>query len=257
MQNRGTKKAILSWLTVAIPLVIGMTALAVGVFFVVVPETETENLAKLSQSVHKATTTEEANETSVDFNKLEQIEPNVSICNWITLESAGIDLPVVQANKDNPDYWLRHKLDGTWSISGIPYIDYRTNGDAAHVVVYGHNTGSSGGMFTRLHDTWKQTQFNEVLSGDAVWETKTLGKTKFKPLCAIRVYERYEPIQTFLWNNLDDYHTWLYGIADSSTAKASDWQKLVANSKRDICLVTCSAITIGQTNRTIVIFVED
>lgn len=244
----------LSWI---VPAVVGLALLITGIMLVFLPMHENAGLDQLARKARVTVSASGAKqEAQINFDAIEHAS-STPIRDWLSVEGAGIDLPIMQASKQDPIYWLRHNLSGAWSIGGVPFIDARTNGDAAHVLVYGHNMGSVGGMFTSLHDAWQQSRFDAVLSGGATWETKTQGATKLMPLCALKVDENYQPIQRFVWNSIEEYRDWLKGIAASANSRSYEWEELVSRATRDVTLVTCSSVISGQTGRTIVIFVEE
>ena len=62
---------------------------------------------------------------------------------------------------DNPDYYLKHSFEKTWSDYGVPYIDEGCiMGISNNVVIYGHHM-NDGSMFAELcnytdMDFWRE-----------------------------------------------------------------------------------------------------
>lgn len=84
------------------------------------------------------------------FSGLRKVNPN--IVGWIKIPNTIIDFPVMQAKKDNPDFYLSHDCKDQYSTFGSIYAD--ANSPASEpkqksVILYGH-TLNSGRMFTDL-----------------------------------------------------------------------------------------------------------
>ena len=76
---------------------------------------------------------------------------NAHIVAWIDIPNTPIDLPVVQASAQDPQFYLTHDALGRWNLCGCPYVDAACGQgiDGAHVVLYGHNMGDQS-MFGAL-----------------------------------------------------------------------------------------------------------
>ena len=78
---------------------------------------------------------------------------------WIFIEGTEVNYPVMQT-PDNPDYYLKHSFDKTWSDYGVPYVDEScTVGTSNNLVIYGHNM-KNGSMFSGLVQ-YKSKEFFE------------------------------------------------------------------------------------------------
>ena len=76
-------------------------------------------------------------------------EQNEDFVGWIKIENTLISYPVMQS-VDNPDYYLKHAFDKSYSNYGVPYIDEAcATGLSNNIVIYGHNM-SNGSMFADL-----------------------------------------------------------------------------------------------------------
>ena len=76
-------------------------------------------------------------------------EQNQDFIGWISIDGTNINYPVMQT-PDNPDYYLKHSFEKSWSDYGVPYIDEACiMGISNNVVIYGHNM-RNGSMFSEL-----------------------------------------------------------------------------------------------------------
>ena len=76
-------------------------------------------------------------------------EQNIDFVGWIQIDGTNINYPVMQT-PDNPDYYLKHSFEKTWSDYGVPYLDEAcVIGQSNNLVIYGHHM-SNGSMFCDL-----------------------------------------------------------------------------------------------------------
>lgn len=76
-------------------------------------------------------------------------EQNSDFVGWICIEGTSINYPVMQT-PDNPDYYLKHSFERTYSDYGVPYLDEACEiGVSNNLVIYGHHM-SNGTMFCDL-----------------------------------------------------------------------------------------------------------
>lgn len=90
---------------------------------------------------------------------------------WLQILDTPLDYPVMLGT-DN-QFYLNHLPNGNKNALGSLFLDYRTNEDSVHLVVYGHN-GSGGKMFGLLKQYESQDYFLEhktltVATLDAVY----------------------------------------------------------------------------------------
>ena len=90
---------------------------------------------------------------------------------WLQLPDTSLDYPVM-LGVDN-QFYLNHLPDGSKNALGSLFLDYRTNEDSVHLIVYGHN-GSGGEMFGLLKQYESQDYFLEhktltVATSDAIY----------------------------------------------------------------------------------------
>lgn len=81
---------------------------------------------------------------------------------WLQIPDTPLDYPVM-LGADN-QFYLNHLPNGNKNALGSLFLDYRTNEDSVHLIVYGHN-GSGGKMFGLLKQYESQNYF---------WAHKTL-----------------------------------------------------------------------------------
>lgn len=115
-----------------------------------VEDTETDEVSETDES---AELTEEeilALQTKLAHEKYGALfEQNQDFIGWISIDGTSINYPVMQT-PDNPDYYLKHSFEKTWSDYGVPYIDEACiMGISNNVVIYGHNM-RNGSMFSEL-----------------------------------------------------------------------------------------------------------
>ena len=76
-------------------------------------------------------------------------EQNADFVGWISIDGTKINYPVMQT-PDNPDYYLKHAFDKSYSNFGVPYVQENCDlVQSDNVVIYGHNM-KNGSMFADL-----------------------------------------------------------------------------------------------------------
>lgn len=90
---------------------------------------------------------------------------------WLQIPDTPLDYPVMLGT-DN-QFYLNHLPNGNKNALGSLFLDYRTNEDSVHLIVYGHN-GSGGKMFGLLKQYESQNYFLghktlTVATSDAVY----------------------------------------------------------------------------------------
>lgn len=74
---------------------------------------------------------------------------NDDLIGWISIPGTQIDYPVMQT-KDNPDFYLKHAFDKSYSNYGVPYAVENCDADISdNMVIYGHHM-NNGSMFSDL-----------------------------------------------------------------------------------------------------------
>ena len=74
---------------------------------------------------------------------------NNDMVGWIKVEDTKINYPVMQS-KDNPNFYLKHAFDKSYSSYGVPYMQENCDiGISDNLVLYGHHM-NNGSMFSDL-----------------------------------------------------------------------------------------------------------
>ena len=75
---------------------------------------------------------------------------NNDVVGWIKVEDTKINYPVMQS-KDNPDFYLKHGFDKSYSDYGCPYVQENCDMELSsdNIIIYGHHM-NDGSMFTGL-----------------------------------------------------------------------------------------------------------
>ena len=74
---------------------------------------------------------------------------NSDLVGWISIPGTRIDYPVMQT-KDNPNFYLKHAFDKSYSSYGVPYMQENCDvGISDNLMLYGHHM-NNGSMFSDL-----------------------------------------------------------------------------------------------------------
>lgn len=101
---------------------------------------------------------------------------------WLQLLDTPLDYPVM-LGIDN-QFYLNHLPDGSKNNLGSLFLDYRTNADSVHLIVYGHN-GSGGRMFGLL----KQYESEDYLLEHRTLTAATPDSVYICPIFSVRRVE--------------------------------------------------------------------
>lgn len=180
--------------------------------------------------------TEESTSVSIDWNTLQSMNPDVGA--WIRQEGTAIDFPVVYGS-DNA-YYLRHTLDGEYSLFGTLFVDCTNNRNFVDkvTVIYGHHFSEYGDtMFTSLENYAKQSYY------DAHTELNLYtpdGHYKLYPVAGA-VKSGSDPyIRTSF---LDDADFYSYCEQEFLTQSTFQSQETLSESDRTVLLSTCTDLT--------------
>lgn len=104
------------------------------------PETENEHL-------EEDTASQEAELARQKYSAL--FEQNQDFIGWISIDGTNVNYPVMQT-PNNPDYYLKHSFEKSYSDYGVPYIDEACAlGISNNIVAYGHHM-KNGSMFADI-----------------------------------------------------------------------------------------------------------
>lgn len=87
----------------------------------------------------------------VDWAYWQGVNPDVVA--WLTVPDTDIDMPIVQAPRDDPTYYLKHDVHGNANHMGCAYLDAACEGegfDAPAAYLFGHNIEYMQAMFGAL-----------------------------------------------------------------------------------------------------------
>nr|WP_279285704.1 class B sortase [Colidextribacter sp. OB.20] len=101
---------------------------------------------------------------------------------WLQIPDTPLDYPVMLGT-DN-QFYLNHLPNGNKNALGSLFLDYRTNEDSVHLIVYGHN-GSGGKMFGLL----KQYESQDYFLGHKTLTVATSDAVYVCPIFSVRRVE--------------------------------------------------------------------
>ena len=108
---------------------------------------------------------------------------NDDLIGWISIPGTRIDYPVMQT-KDDPDFYLKHAFDKSYSNYGVPYAAEKCDAESSDtMVLYGHHM-NNGSMFSDLckyedEDFYREhkTIYFDTLGGYGEYEVIAAFKT--------------------------------------------------------------------------------
>lgn len=94
-------------------------------------------------------TTEEAAASPTAYEKYAAVyAQNSDFVGWISIGGTRINYPVMQSAE--PDFYLKHAFDKTYSAYGTPYVQENCDlGQSDNIIIYGHHM-NDGSMFAAL-----------------------------------------------------------------------------------------------------------
>ena len=139
----------------------------------------------------------------------ELYQQNNDMVGWIKVDDTNINYPVMQSI-DEPNFYLKHKFDKTYSAYGCPYVqencDVQKPSD--NIIIYGHHM-NDGSMFTGL------MKFTDK----SFWENhKTI---TFDTLTDRNQYEVIAVFKTVVYTNSEDSFKY-YEFTDAENAEEFD-----------------------------------
>ena len=200
------------------------------------PSSETEGTSEPDETESTPAETE-----PTVFDKYRPLqEQNGDMVGWIFIEGTEVNYPVMQT-PDNPDYYLKHSFEKTWSDYGVPYVDEScTVGISNNLVIYGHNM-KNGSMFSGLVQ-YKSKEFFEshpVICFDTVDEPG-----QYQVIAAFRYNTNNE---TFKYNEHSDMDEAEFAEYVASCKSRSIYDTGVTAEYGDV-LITLSTCEYTYTN---------
>ena len=90
---------------------------------------------------------------------LELYEANPDFAGWLRLEGTKLDYPVMYT-PDRPWYYLRRAFDGSYSVSGTPFLEEDGFPGCGNAIIYGHHM-NNGTMFGAVSSYAKEDFWRE------------------------------------------------------------------------------------------------
>lgn len=116
-------------------------------------------------------------------------EMNQDMFGWISIEGTDVNYPVMYT-PENEEYYLRKAFDGSYSRSGVPFVDADCYPGCGNYIIYGHNM-FNGAMFTELVSYQDESYWKEhpVIRFDTLYEE---GEYQVVAAFYSRVFYTYE-----------------------------------------------------------------
>ena len=134
---------------------------------------------ELQQAVEQATEQKQDEDTNAGELVLEHYaklkEQNKDFIGWISIEGTPLSYPVVHT-PDDTEYYLRRAFDGSYAVSGTPFLGEGCDVNSTNVLIYGHRMNDDT-MFTTLLD-YAEKEF---------WETHR--EIRFDTVDKLQTYE--------------------------------------------------------------------
>lgn len=158
-------------------------------FLVIDPYVSDKTVDEVRQIYYSSDDESENKERSNEdkFSKLVELNPD--ICGWISVPSTKIDYPVLQAGKDDPEFYLSHDYKREKTKYGSIFADAvsEVKLNPKNTILYGHHM-ADGQMFADLMkfsdlDFYRQNPlfiYNTVFE-NAKWKIISVFKTNTLP----------------------------------------------------------------------------
>lgn len=149
---------------------------------------------------------------TIDFDALTKDYPNAVA--WIHFDSdeLAIDYPVIKG--DDNEFYLRHDLNGDYSLNGTIFLDYRNNSlaDDLHTLVYGHNM-LDGSMFSNLS---KFTDESFYTADTSTFWIATPEATYHYQIFAVSIVDPYSDAYTVGYENAEVFDAFVQQLKEAS-----------------------------------------
>ena len=100
------------------------------------------NASHIEDQAERRTATENNAYPAIDWDYWLDVNPDIIA--WVCIPNSNLSYPVLQAPKNDPQYYLFHDVYGNWNFMGCPYLDADCNPrleENSNSVIYGHNLG--------------------------------------------------------------------------------------------------------------------
>lgn len=184
----------------------------------------------------------------VDLAALQEQYPDVK--GWLYIPDTGIDYPVLQSGKEQPQYYLRRNYKGEYDINGSLFLQWDCSvSDGENLVIYGHNM-KSGVMFGNLDQYAALSYCQEHPS--VLFQTAD-GVSSYTVVAVLKADVSMFPFQQTLFQEPDG----LFGYVSQAKALElfENGESISPDIEQVLTLVTCSYEWDGARN--IVVAVRD
>ncbi len=207
-------------------------------------EEEQKNLFyQMRQSASLSQTAQDVTQIPVNFEKLQQVNPDVYA--WITIPGTSIDTPVLQ-REGQVSYYLSHSWTGEEDSNGSVCSESQYNGRSfqdAHTVLYGNNC-SDGSLFGGLSSFADETFFQEHRLM-AVYTPETV---RYYRIFAAYEYDNRHLLESFDCSNPEVFKRYVKEIFQQRNLYAQiDETVTIEEGDRLLTLSTASSREKGRT----------
>lgn len=178
-----------------------------------------------------STTAEESESEPSRRNLAPLYAQNMDFFGWLCISGTEIDYPVMHTPSD-PQKYLRRNFDGKYSVSGVPFLDYRCSAESDNLIVYGHNM-KNGTMFGTL----KKFTDSKFLEAHPVIELETADECAYYEIFAVITVKKIDDWYSFIdAENEAEYTEWIELIRSKAILTADT---VPAYGRRLLTLSTC------------------
>lgn len=179
---------------------------------------------------------------------------NKNIVGWLTIEGTKIDLPIVQAKKDDPTYYLHHNVFDRPDEEGCAFLDAECEDCgllSKNSVIFGHNLigGRGFAAFADYSDAEFAKSHQKIILQTPDWY-KTL-KVMF-----VEITQGNAKTKATSFENEEQFATWLTKRYENSCVKLDNSIEQGTMPSRIWTFCTCS-YNIYEDERTLVYATEE
>ena len=172
---------------------------------------------------------------------------NQDVIGWITIPGTNIDFPIVEAHRDDPDFYLSHDVYRQWNPYGAVFLDAScTEGlDSVNAVVLGHHMDDNT-MFSAVASYADRTfaqDHRTVLVQTPNWR-------RAFDVYAAEIIAGWEPVKQTRFATTSQFEAY---VARRMAACCMRFDELMSQSRPSsmMSLVTCSYTLFPDNERTV------
>ncbi len=160
---------------------------------------EFNKLAELVEETASVSANEETEkEKSYEKDLSMLFKQNADFVGWLTIPDSEVNYPVMHTPK-NPEKYLRKNFNGKYSMSGVPFVDYRCKLDSGNIIIYGHNMNNNT-MFAHLVNYLNEDYKNSHQT--ILFQTKE--ELREYSVIEVRKTDIYDTIYSNLYSEMQD-----------------------------------------------------